>query len=280
MTRGDAAGTIGKPGGDGGRIVAGGADRTERDAIVERVMAELEAHARPLKGFDPHRYFRTTATTTFLNTGTPFMRRLGRVIAREHRAVWSLADALAVADVLVRDARFEAKGVGIEVLASFHARFTPSLLPRLKPWLARDHSANWATTDALCGYVVGPLLLAHPDLAADVATWATHRNLWVRRASAVALIKPAVKAGGTALDAAFEVATALRGDPHDLIHKAVGWLLREAGRSDADRLVRYLRDGGSRIPRTTVRYAIERFPPALRNDLLQGTRGDAPRTGR
>ena len=248
---------------------------TERDAIVARVIADLEAHARPLKGFDPDRYFRTTVPTTFLNTGTPFMRGLGKGIAREHRQDWSLADVLALADVLVADSRFEAKSVGIEVLASFHHRFTPVVLPVVKRWLAADRCANWATTDALCGYVIGPLLLTHPALISDVASWRTHRNLWVRRASAVALIKPAVKTGGPALDAAYEVATALRGEPHDLIHKAVGWLLREAGRADADRLVRYLRAGGGAIPRTTLRYAIERFSPALRQDLLRETRKPA-----
>ena len=241
--------------------------------LVARVIASLEAHARPLDGFDPDRYFRTTRPTTFLNTGTPFQRGLGKALAREHRGNWNLSDAVALADLLVRDSRFEAKSVGIEVLACFHRMYTPAVLPVVKRWLAQDHCANWATTDSLCGYVIGPLLLTHPALIPVVTTWTSHRNLWVRRAAAVSLIKPAVKQGGAALDAAFDVATGLRSDPHDLIHKAAGWLLRETGRVDADRLVRYLRDGGARIPRTTVRYAIERFPPSLRNDLLHATRG-------
>lgn len=260
----------------GGTVVmagrAGQAGRTERDEIVARVITRLEAHARPLKDFDPDRYFRTTVPTVFLNTGAPFMRDLGKALAREHRSEWNLADALAVADVLVRDSRFEAKGVGIEVLSCFHRQFTPVMLPTLKRWLADDQCANWATTDSLCGYVLGPLLIAQPLLVPTVASWSGHRNLWVRRASAVALIKPAVKAQGAALDAAYGVATALRDDSHDLIHKAVGWLLRECGHVDADRLVSYLRHGGSAIPRTTLRYAIERFPPTLRSELLRTTR--------
>lgn len=244
-------------------------------ALARAALAELAAHARPLSGFDPDRYFRTTAPTTFLNTGTPFMRGLGRSLAREHRHDWTAVHALPLADRLIRDTRFEAKSVGIEILACFHRTLTPAMLRPIKSWLAGDHCANWATTDSLCGYVIGPLLLAHPEAIPAVASWATHRNLWVRRAAAVSLIKPAVK--GDALDAAYGVATALRGDSQDLIHKAVGWLLREAGRVDPDRLVRHLRNGGSAIPRTTLRYAIERFSPALRNDLLQSTRPTAKR---
>jgi 3-methyladenine DNA glycosylase AlkD len=92
----------------------------------------------------------------------------------------------------------------------------------------------------------------------------------VRRASAVALL-PAIRRG-YALDTAYEVATILRRDREDLIQKAAGWLLREAGKRDAARLERYLRAGASAIPRTTLRYAIERIPAAQRRQILAATR--------
>lgn len=56
------------------------------------------------------------------------------------------------------------------------------------------------------------------------------------------------------------------------MHKAVGWLLREAGKADRKRLERFLLDNGPDIPRTTVRYAIERFGKADRKRLLEATR--------
>jgi 3-methyladenine DNA glycosylase AlkD len=94
--------------------------------------------------------------------------------------------------------------------------------------------------------------------------------MWVRRAAAVSLI-PSVRRG-LALDLAYGVARTLHPDPEDLIQKAVGWMLREAGKADARRLERYLRANGPRIPRTTLRYAIERFPPAKRHALLKITK--------
>jgi 3-methyladenine DNA glycosylase AlkD len=69
--------------------------------------------------------------------------------------------------------------------------------------------------------------------------------------------------------------TALAADSHDLIHKASGWVLREAGKADAARLERYLLEHGPAIPRTTVRYAIERFPESRRRRILELTRGAA-----
>jgi 3-methyladenine DNA glycosylase AlkD len=65
-----------------------------------------------------------------------------------------------------------------------------------------------------------------------------------------------------------------------LLQKAVGWMLREAGKVDGVRLERYLRVNGPSIPRTTVRYAIERFPPPKRRELLEVTKSKGRPQGR
>jgi 3-methyladenine DNA glycosylase AlkD len=86
----------------------------------------------------------------------------------------------------------------------------------------------------------------------------------------VGLISPVRK--GLALDTAYDIARVLHPDSEDLIQKAVGWTLREAGKIDSKRLEQYLRDNGVSIPRMTLRYAIERFPEAKRKELLRVTR--------
>jgi 3-methyladenine DNA glycosylase AlkD len=94
--------------------------------------------------------------------------------------------------------------------------------------------------------------------------------MWVRRASIVGLIPLARK--GESLDLVYQIAKRLHADREDLIQKAVGWALREAGKTDPARLERYLRANGASVPRTTLRYAIERFPEAKRRNLLVATR--------
>jgi len=236
-----------------------------------RVDRELTLLARPPGAFDARRYFRGPVDLEFYNTGTTPMRLLARDIYQQHRTEWALSDAVAFADALMRDRHLETKGVAIEVLAKFRRDFTPRLLPVCKRWLAQGFSSNWATTDALCGFVLGPLLVKHPDCAAQLRAWARHRSLWVRRASVVALI-PLVRTG-VALDLVYDNAAALHNDREDLIQKAVGWALREAGKADARRLEAYLRANGSSIPRTTMRYAIERFAEPKRRALLTATKG-------
>ena len=105
----------------------------------------------------------------------------------------------------------------------------------------------------------------------ELSGWTRSRNLWIRRAALVALVPPARK--GERLEEAYEAALAVAADREDLIHKASGWLLREAGKTDAQRLERFLLHHGPTLSRTTVRYAIERFPRGRRLLLLRATRG-------
>ena len=226
--------------------------------------------ARPSGGFDATRYVRGPADLAFFNVGTAAMRALAREIHAAHKAEWSIDDAMAFAGVLIEDKHLEAKSVGIEVVARYRRDFTPALLPKWKRWLAGNHSANWATTDAICGALIGPLLLQHAELGARLRVWARDRNMWVRRASIVGLIPRARR--GESLDLVYEIARRLHADKEDLIQKAVGWTLREAGKTDMVRLERYLRTNGATIPRTTLRYAIERFPERKRRALLKETK--------
>lgn len=225
---------------------------------------------RPAGDFDASRYFRGAGGLGFYNIGSAAVRAFAAQIYLAHRGEWSVDDAMAFADCLIVDRHLEVKGLGIEVVARYRRAFAPRLLPAWKRWLAGDHAANWATTDAICGMLIGPLIVQHPQLAARLRTWAADRNLWVRRASIVGLIAHARR--GESLDLVYEIARHLHHDGEDLIQKAVGWALREAGKTDAARLERYLRANGPAIPRTTLRYAIERFPPAKRAALLKETR--------
>jgi 3-methyladenine DNA glycosylase AlkD len=246
-----------------------GAHASSPDVAARHARRDLARLARPSGAFDARRYFRGTDDLGFYNVGSTRIREMARTIVGVHPE-WTVDDAVRFADVLMPDRYLEAKAVGVEVVARYRSAFAPRLLPVWKRWLARGYSANWATTDSICGSLVGPLLVAHPELVPIVVKWSRARGLWVRRASAVGLIALARK--GRALGAAYSVARTLHPDQADLIQKAVGWMLREAGKADPARLERYLRTNGPRIPRTTLRYAIERFPPDRRRELLRVTR--------
>jgi 3-methyladenine DNA glycosylase AlkD len=219
-------------------------------------------------------YFKRDEAVRFHGVALPAVRQLARDVWTRHRGAWGVATAVRFCDTLIRDVEFEAKAVGVTVLARWHRTFPRSLLRTARGWLGSGHCASWAAVDLLAPSVVTPLVDRYPGFTTAVSEWTGARSLWVRRAAAVTFVPFARR--GRHLDEAYTVAERLFPDPHDLIHKAVGWLLREAGKTDPGRLERFLLIHGPGIPRTTVRYAIERFPPTRRARLLRGTRAPSP----
>ena len=235
---------------------------------ARQALRELRALANPERAAGARNYFKAYDRVEFFGVSSPDVRRLASTIRREARD-WTLREAVRFAEPLVARPELEAKGVGICVLGRFRPMFDATLVPRARRWLVRS-CHDWASTDNLCGDVLGPLLADRPHLIRTLRPWRSSRSLYVRRASAVALVPLARR--GVALDEAYDTVLALAGDRADLIQKATGWLLREAGKADPGRLEKFLRRSGRRLGRTTVRYAIERFPPAVRTALMDVTK--------
>ena len=128
------------------------------------------------------------------------------------------------------------------------------------------HINNWDLVDLSAGYIVG----SHLD-AADISLLerlAKSSDIWERRIAIVATLafirqnkfKPTLR-----------IARLLLGDSHDLIHKATGWMLREVGKRDRGTLDQFLKENYREMPRTMLRYAIERHPEPIRKRYLAGT---------
>jgi len=245
-------------------------------AAAAALLARLRRLARPRKAAAYQRFFKEPVDLYGLDT--PSLRVLQRDLVKQHRAHWSLRDAVRFCDLVVRDSHLEARGSGFQVVAAFAADAGPGLLVDVRRWLERS-CGNWALVDNLAPSVLTPLLERHPSLIPEVVEWTSSPSLWPRRGAVVAFTTPARR--GRQLAVAYRIVSRLLDDDEDLMHKAMGWLLREAGTTDRPRLERYLLSKGPRLPRTTLRYAIERFPKADRQRLMQATRraGQPARSG-
>ena len=182
-----------------------------------------------------------------------------RLVAREFRAL-----PLAEVEKLITSRIHEERLVGLFILV---AQFVRSPDRRIFQ-LYRKRMAfvnNWDLVDTSAPYIVGGWLADKPRGLLD--TLAKSKVLWYRRIAILATFY--FIRHGESKDA-IRIAEALVNDEHDLIHKAVGWMLREVGkRASAEALDGFLRRHAATMPRTMLRYAIERLTPAEKEKWMK-----------
>lgn len=124
---------------------------------------------------------------------------------------------------------------------------------------------NWDLVDLSCHKIVGKYLLENDR--SILFKLVSSNNLWERR---IAVISTFAFIRNNDFEDSLKLSEILLQDKHDLMHKAVGWMLREVGKKDVSVLETFLKQHYKQMPRTMLRYAIERFPESTRKAYLQG----------
>ncbi|AGY52862.1 DNA Alkylation Repair [Bacteroidales bacterium CF] len=131
----------------------------------------------------------------------------------------------------------------------------------LERWVSL-YVSNWASCDTLCNHTVGGFIDMYPEYLGELKRWAKSSNRWVKRASAVSLIIPA--RNGRYLGDIFEIADILLLDGDDLVQKGYGWMLKAASQAHQNEVFEYVVRNKGVMPRTALRYAIEKMPGELK----------------
>lgn len=228
------------------------------------LVRELRASADPKRAAASRWFFKTGKGQygegdRFLGLSAPVLRKT----ALRYRDL-SLKDV----ERLLRSPIHEHRCAGFEILVAQYERGDEAQRERIFRFYLRHTRCanNWDLVDGSASYIVGQHLKTRSRSLLD--RLARSKSLWERR---IAIISTLALIRSGKIEDTFRIAEKLLGDPHDLIHKAVGWMLREAGKASGDDLRRFLQRHYSRMPRTTLRYAIERFPAAERRRILRGT---------
>jgi 3-methyladenine DNA glycosylase AlkD len=192
-----------------------------------------------------------------------------RALAHEFREL-----PLDIVERLLRSPSFDERAVALLVMV--HQMDDTDIAKRKRVfdlYLSKTRYVNsWGLVDCSAPGIVGRYLENRNRAVLD--RLAKSKSLWERRIAIVAT-QWLIRRGQ--LDDPLRIAELLLGDREDLIHKAAGWMLREVGKRDQPRLERFLRKHLSELPRTTLRYAIERFPEPLRRAYLTGKLAGAKR---
>lgn len=130
-----------------------------------------------------------------------------------------------------------------------------------------DKGNNWDLVDLVAPVLLGDWILRNPEDEKIIIDLAVSENLWHQRVAIVSTFT-LIKAGKYNLT--LSLAKNFLSHRHDLIHKATGWMLREIGKRGGEKeLIEFLEKYKTSMPRTMLRYAIEKFPPSQRHHFLQ-----------
>ena len=231
--------------------------------MLTALKKELRQLGNPEKALNAARFFKTGPGQygegdIFIGVTTPEMHK----VAKNYRDL-SLADL----ETLLKSREHEFRSTALAILVDRYSSGTPADKKKIHAlYLANTASINnWDLVDASA--IVGEHL-AGGDLK-KLAKLARSESLWERRIAIIATYAY-IKKGDS--KPTFAIAEMLLDDRHDLIHKAVGWMLREVGkRCSKEEEELFLRKHYREMPRTMLRYAIERFPEKERKSYMKGT---------
>lgn len=227
------------------------------------LLAALHARANPKRADALQGFFQTGPGQygegdRFLGLRVPDVR----AVAKEAKAL-TLADVEALLDSEWHEARLAALAVMVnrfpkagqadrEAMVALYLRRT-------------DRINNWDLVDVSAPHIVGAYLLDRDDALDVLERLAASENLWERRIAAVATFAFIRQRD---VVPTLVVAERLLNDRHDLIHKAVGWMLREAALRESAPVEAFLDRHAATMPRTMLRYTLERFPDPLRRRYM------------
>jgi 3-methyladenine DNA glycosylase AlkD len=232
-------------------------------STANKIRAELRSMADPVKAKALARFFKTGPGE--YGAGDRF---LGVMVPKTRKIVKSYRDA-EIADIrnLLRSAYHEERLTALLILVEQYRRGDASRKKDIyELYLAStSHINSWDLVDLTAPHIVGDYACRND--CSVLTRLALSASLWERR---IAMLATAHFIGRGESDAALQIAELLLQDKHDLIHKAVGWMLREVGkRCSMETECHFLDRHAAVMPRTMLRYAIERFPEALKKRYMR-----------
>ena len=233
------------------------------------VITDLQARASKTKAFDLQRFFQTGPGQ--YGEGDRFIG----VVVPEIRKVAAGHKDLSFVEItkLVVSPIHEVRMCGLFILCNQYKKLKDRKdKKKYYDFFVKNIKAgnvnNWDLIDVNAP-IIGEYLIESDDPLAVLIRLAKSKNLWERRA-AIIFTFSFIRVGQ--LDLTIAIAKLLLKDDHDLIHKGVGWMLREAGKRDVMLLRRFLSEYSHEMPRTMLRYAIEKLPEQERKKWLVESR--------
>ncbi len=231
--------------------------------IISKLRRELKANIDEKTRDDAKRYFKEEIKCygNKASVATRISKECFRKIKDKDKK-----EIFAICEELFRSGYNEEAWIAAEWANNMHKEFKPGDFKTFERWVG-EYIDNWAKCDTLCNHAVGTFIEMYPEYMPKLNKWTRSKNRWMRRAAAVTLILPARR--GNFLEDVFEISDMLLLDQDDLVQKGYGWMLKEASRKHEKEVFDYIMKNKAVMPRTALRYAIEKMPENLRKRAME-----------
>lgn len=231
--------------------------------IIKRIRQELKEKADEGAKKSGERFFKEQIKLYGIRTAD--VSKIGKEYFKEIEKR-SKASIFELCEELWKSGYMEESFIACNWSYYLRKQYEPHDFQVFEKW-ANTYVSNWAACDTLCNHTVGSFLEMYPEYLPRLKTWAVSPNRWVRRASAVSLIVPAKE--GKFLQDIFELADILLPDVDDMVRKGYGWMLKAASHAHRQEVFDYVFARKAAMPRTALRYAIEKMPEELKKKAME-----------
>ncbi|WPU64343.1 DNA alkylation repair protein [Peredibacter starrii] len=229
---------------------------------AKSIIKDIKSYADPSRAKELQRYFKTGKGEygegdIFIGLTVPQTRSLART--HQQASLETIAE-------LLKSPIHEIRLCALLILVQQFSKVLEEDQERIVRFYLRHkkYINNWDLVDLSAPSILGSYALRSHDYGL-INKLIKSKRLWDRRIGMLSTF-PFIKKGK--VDIVYRFAIILMDDPEDLMHKAAGWMLRVAGKRDPERLLTFTQKNAKRMPRTMLRYAIEKFPPKKRKELL------------
>lgn len=231
--------------------------------LISEIRAELARNANEKTKETSARFFKEDINCYGVKAATvlKIADKYFKLIKNEQKqTIFSLSEELLESDML------EESAIAFECVYRMREYYEPEDFEIFEGWIGK-YVNNWAKCDTLCNHSVAFFIESYPQYLPRVKEWTWSENRWFRRAAAVTLVLPA--RNGKFLRDVLEIADSLLMDEDDLVRKGYGWMLKEAGKAHQQEIFEYIMKNKKVMPRTSLRYAIEKFPQDMRKKAME-----------
>jgi 3-methyladenine DNA glycosylase AlkD len=232
-------------------------------ALLKDVRKKLRDNSDPAAKASFVRFFKEKVTGYGVKSAI-----VGKIAKEAYALIKGLpkSEIFGMCELLMASGQIEERFIADDWAERQAKNYTGSDFKTFDKWV-HNYVSNWAECDTLCNHSVGSFISMFPGFMPEFKKWARSDNRWVKRASCVSLILPARR--GEFLADVFELADILLLDLDDMVQKGYGWMLKEASRKHTKEVFDYVVKHKKNMPRTALRYAIEKMPVNLKKKAME-----------